>query len=144
MRAIVEAAGAELAAERISEDELGRLAELANASYGAEMDSNLPLFIAANREFHLAVTSASKNRRLADLAFKMFDELERYFRHGGRARIINGYVEPDHHRIVTVLRARDREAARQVMIAHNEATRHGLFEALSKSGRRTANLQIGD
>ena len=143
LRGIVEAAGAELAAERISDSELDRLEELANASYGAEMDANLKLFISANRDFHLAIASASKNRRLTELAFKMFDELERYFHQGGRARAINGNVQPDHHRIVAVLRTRDREAARQVMIAHNEATRRGLFEAISHSGRSAANVLIG-
>ena len=143
LRGVVEGACGELAAERISDSELDRLAELAAASHNAAATANLGPFISANREFHLAIASAANNRRLTDLAVRLFDELERYFHHGARARAINGEVQPDHHRIVAVLRERDREAARRVMVAHSEATRRGLFEAISQSGRCTPNLVIG-
>jgi DNA-binding GntR family transcriptional regulator len=143
LRRIVEEACGELAAERISDSELDRLAKLADATTDSDTIADLGTYISANREFHLAIANAANNRRLTDLAFKMFDELERYFYYGARERVISGDVQPDHHGIVAVLRQRDREAGRRVLASHAEATRHGLFEAISRSGRHTAKLVIG-
>lgn len=142
VRAIVEAGCGVLAAERITDEELDRLAELADASYDVATTATLDTFISANRNFHLAIASASGNRRLQELVHKQLDELERFFYLGARTRDVNREVQSDHHRIVEVLRSHDREAAREIMVDHNEATRRGLFEVIARGGRKRSMLVI--
>ena len=142
VRSIVEAGCGELAAERINEEELDRLEELADASYDPSASSSLDTFISANRDFHLAIARATGNQRLYELAFKQLDELERFFYIGARKRDLNTEVNQDHHRIVKVLRKRDPAAARQKMIEHNEATRRGLFEVITTGRRDRLSLSI--
>lgn len=141
VRAIVEAGCGELAAERITGEELTRLAALADVSYDVATAS-LETFISANRNFHLAIASASGNRRLQEMVYKQLDELERFFYLGARARNVNREVHVDHHRIVEVLRSRDRQAARKIMIDHNDATRRGLFDVITRGGRQRMTLVI--
>ena len=143
VRAIVEAGCGELAADRITDEELNRLEALAEVSYDAATMSSIDTFISANRDFHLAIAGASGNRRLQEMVYKQLDELERFFYLGARTRDVNREVRVDHHRIVEVLRGHDREAARRIMIDHNDATRRGLFDVIAKGGRQRAMLVIG-
>lgn len=142
VRSIVEGGCGELAAERISADELNRLDELADASYDRSTNANLDKFISANRDFHLAIARATGNTRLWELVFKQLDELERFFYIGARKRDINTEVHTDHHRIVEVLRRRDPIAARRIMIEHNEVTRRGLFDVIATGSRERLRLMI--
>ena len=142
VRTIVEAGCGELASERISEEELDRLEELADASYDPAASASLDKFISTNRDFHLAIARATGNKRLYELAFKQLDELERFFYIGARKRDLNTEVHSDHHRIVEVLRKRDPQAARRIMIEHNEATRKGLFGVITAGRRERSSLAI--
>lgn len=142
VRTIVEGGCGQLAAQRITEDELDRLEELADASYDRATSANLDKFISANRDFHLAIARATGNQRLYQLAFKQLDELERFFYIGARKRDLNTEVHSDHHRIVEVLRRHDPAAARKIMIEHNEATRTGLFGVIAASRRESLALAI--
>ena len=58
------------------------------------------------------------------------EECARFFYMGAQARDVNPETNTDHHRIVDVLRGRDPEKARAVMVEHNENTRRGLLRAL--------------
>ena len=140
VRSIVEAGAAELAVERITPAELDELDRLADASYDESVPS-LDQFIGANREFHLAIARASGNGRLVQLAARQLDEAERFFYIGAKARDVNPEVSHEHHRIVDVLRGRDRVAAREIAVAHNASTRRGLMDAIA-SGRRFARLVV--
>lgn len=142
VRAIVEAGCGELAAERITDEELNRLEALADVSYDVATMASLDTFISSNRDFHLAIASASGNRRLHEMVYKQLDELERFFYLGARTRDVNREVHVDHHRIVEVLRSHDRQAARQIMIDHNDATRRGLFDVIARGGRQRSTLVI--
>ena len=140
VRSIVEAGVAELAVERITPAELDELERLADASYDESVPS-LEQFIGANREFHLAIARASGNGRLVQMAARQLDEAERFFYIGAKARDVNPEVRHEHHRIVGVLRRRDRVAARDISIAHNGSTRRGLIDAIA-SGPRFARLVV--
>lgn len=141
LRAIVEAGAAELAIERITAAELDELARLADASYDETVNASLDRFVAANRDFHVAIAKASGNGRLMAAVGRQLDELERFFYVGARSRDVNPEVRTDHRRIVDVLRSRDRAAARDIAISHNEGTRHGLIDVIA-SGRRFSRLVV--
>lgn len=142
MRRIVEGGCGELAAERITDEELDALEKLADAGLRRDANAGLDDFIAANREFHLAIGRATGSKRLYEQIFKQLDELERFFYIGARYRDISSEVHADHHRIVEALRTRDALASRKVMIEHNEATRRGLFDVIAKNSLQRSRLVV--
>jgi DNA-binding GntR family transcriptional regulator len=133
VRTILEAGAAELACERITAAELDHLNKLADVVYNRSEQPSLKRFIDANRDFHGAISQASGNERLHQQLVRTLDELERFFYLGARLRDINSETRQDHHKIVEVLRSRDREAARAIMVRHNEDTRLGLVQSIASS-----------
>jgi len=133
LRTILEAGAAELACARITDAELDQLQKLADVVYDRAEQPSLQRFIKANRDFHAAIAKASGNERLQALIIRQMDELERFFYLGARLRDVNSETINDHQAIVEVLRKRDPEAARAIMIKHNDITREGLFKALASS-----------
>ncbi|MCW6512160.1 GntR family transcriptional regulator [Lichenifustis flavocetrariae] len=133
LRTILEAGAAELACARITPAEIDQLNRLADVVYDRAEQKSLKRFIRANREFHAEIAKASGNERLHVLLVRQIDELERFFYLGARLRDVSSQTQSDHHAIVEVLKTRDPQAARQIMIRHNDITREGLFHALASS-----------
>ena len=133
LRTILEAGAAELACARISDDELQDLKTLADVIYDRAEQPSLKRFIEANRDFHTAIARASGNERLHQQITRTIDELERFFYLGARLRDVSGETKSDHHQIVEILKSRDADAARAVMIRHNDVTRAGLVQQIATS-----------
>ena len=127
LRALVEGYAARLAAERIDEQELQHLAELADQMTDlskAGTEDNLVKIAHLNIEFHRRVLEASGNRLLVDmmtglaqlpLVLRIFglytkDELARSMTH--------------HHEVVEALRVKDPEWAESIMETHVLSARH--------------------
>lgn len=143
VRTIVEAGAAEIACQRITEPELAHLRALAEVIYDVSVQPTVKRFIKANRDFHAAIAKATQNERLHDLVLKQIDALERFFYLGATLRDVNTETKSDHHHIIVALESRDPQKAREVMIQHNEATRRGLLESLSKTdGGRQVRLRL--
>lgn len=141
LRIILEGGAAALAATRISDAQLDDLETLADAAYQVGETTSLEQFINANRHFHMAIATATGHERLSGLVEHNLDELERFFYIGARSRDVNPETRADHLRIVDVLRKRDPEAARAILVAHNQATRSGLLDAIT-SGRSMDALRL--
>ncbi len=135
IRILLETAAAELACQHITEAELGELGRLAEISYDRGRQQSLRRFVNANRKFHTVIARASGNERLHDLLGQQLDALERFFYLGARLQDLSTDVNHEHHRIVEVLRRRDRVAARAIIVEHNEQTRRGLLGAITGSRR---------
>lgn len=139
IRGILESAIIEDVIERISTSELDELERLAEISYDPEVIQTIGDFIAANREFHLAIARAHQNQRILAIAERQFDELERYFYLGARTNDIGRQTNRDHLSIVEALRKRDLQAARNAIIEHNFSTHNHVLSALAAPRlRRTA------
>ncbi len=109
LRMALEGTAAELAATRITEEELAYLESLQpKESTGG--DPNLAKFLENNRKFHLAVARASRNTRLILLIEQITEEM-------GRA-IAASYRIGEHKAVVDGLRAHDPQWARTAMIEH--------------------------
>jgi DNA-binding GntR family transcriptional regulator len=109
LRMVLEGAAAELAATRITEDELLYLENLEpKSTKGAA--ASIPKFLDINKKFHHAVASASRNTRLTSLIVGITEETER--------AIAASYRGGEHSAIVKALRDRDPEGARIAMINH--------------------------
>ncbi len=130
VRAMLEGTAAALAAQTMTDDELDALDRLANASYVVGETVSVHAFVKANEDFHAAIAHASRNSRLASLVVSHLEECARLFHMGARVRDVNPETNDDHRRIVDVLRRRDPDNARTVMVDHNENTRRGLLTAL--------------
>lgn len=133
LRTIVEAGAAEMAARRITDAQLGELSRLAAISYDPESDQTLEYFINANRAFHMAIARATENPRLEALLERLIDELERFFYLGATLRDVSTETNKEHSEIVDVLATHDPDAARAIMVKHNNATRQGLLISLTTS-----------
>ncbi len=143
VRTIVEAGAAEIACRRITESELTHLRALADVIYDVSVQPTVKRFIKANRDFHAAIAKATQNERLHDLVLKQIDALERFFYLGATLRDVNTETKSDHHHIIAALETRDPQKAREVMIQHNDVTRRGLLESLSRTdGGRQVRLRI--
>ena len=133
LRIILEVGAVELACKQITEPELEQLRALAEVDYQQGEQPTIDKFIEANREFHLAIASASGNERLYQVLTRQIGELERFFYIGAKLRDVNRETSIDHVEIVSALCARDVTRARELMTRHNDVTRKGLFEALVKA-----------
>ncbi|MBU1306020.1 MAG: GntR family transcriptional regulator [Alphaproteobacteria bacterium] len=133
LRTVLEAGAVEFACEQITAQEIERLRELAEVVYRQGESPSIDNFIAANRQFHLAIAAASRNKRLYDVLARQISELERFFYLGAQLRDVSSETNAEHVEIVEALAARDRTRARGLMIRHNDVTRQGLFQALATS-----------
>jgi DNA-binding GntR family transcriptional regulator len=109
LRIALEGTAAELAANKITEEELGYLESL-QPPLSPKRGPELEKFLDYNRKFHLAVARASRNARLARLIEQTAEEMER--------AIAASYEIGEHMLIVDALRARDPARARVAMIQH--------------------------
>lgn len=133
LRGITEAGVVPLAIDRITAEQFDELEALAIASYNKDALNTLDRFIQANREFHLAIAKATGNSRLVAITERELDELQRFFYIGAQSRDVSIEDSSDHMRIVTMLRNRDVEGARNAIIAHQERTRQGIFYTLANT-----------
>ena len=116
----LEALAAELAASRITEQEMQRLEDLHARMRDRHEAGDLPAYFQLNRQIHDLVVAAAKNPDLARVRTGLAFHVE-------RARFLSvaseGHRErsmQDHHRLVTALRERDAATAHDVWRTHLE------------------------
>jgi DNA-binding GntR family transcriptional regulator len=126
LRSVLEVEGAGLAAERITDDDIKILEENnrleQELALSPNMDESLNPYrkgYELNLEFHLTITHASGNHRLAKSVEKLLNEMERIL-------ASDPYIaEPQHHaEILEKLKHRDKQGAREAMKRHIEDTKN--------------------
>ena len=127
LRSILEAEAAGLAAERITEDEIGALLENRDEesalSETADGDGFYERAYELNVAFHHLIAQASGNRRLADLVKRLMEDMRRMLAFDPR------FVEPQHHvEIIEMLKRGDRAEAEEAMRRHVEETKSRLLD----------------
>jgi DNA-binding GntR family transcriptional regulator len=130
LREILEAASAERAAVRITEEELHDL-ERVHAGYTGDDDASYERYVTENRQLHYLIAQASGNQELADTLGRLHDRLARFF-----VFVYTGKeVERRHRRLIDALRTRDPEIARRVILEEvKETQRITLEHVIQKSG----------
>lgn len=128
LRMALEGAAAQLAASRITAEELERLETLIARSQ-AVLTAGPPRpgdrkvmqqLLDTNREFHLTIARASGNARLARLVERTLDEMMRL--------IALGYELGQHVEILSALRTGDGEQARAMMVNHVRTTLESVLK----------------
>ena len=111
IRLILERAATVLAAESITGDEISKLEQYLTVNIDPNDKSTVYGYIQANKDFHIAIAEASRNRRLVE-------HLERVFNDAQRIQYMDLDTgegpwawHRDHERILDALRKHDKEAA---------------------------------
>lgn len=129
LRAAVEGAAAELAATRITPEELRRLERLLPPPQGLVERKRMRQFLDRNRRFHVIIARASRNERLARLVERTIEEMARL--------IAIGYETGHHAGIVAALRSGDGQRARAAVVDHVLLTQERVLK------RETVGFQGG-
>jgi DNA-binding GntR family transcriptional regulator len=140
VRSLIEPATAALACQFITPGEIARLQELAQIRYAADDDQSQIDFMEANRELHIGIARASRNRRLESIVERLLDDMQRIIHQVLPFQQWGGMVD-DHQRIVNAIATRDPAQAHQVMEEAIEASRRRVFGVLGDRApdRRSAD-----
>lgn len=122
VRTILEAAAAETAARRIQPWELERLQQLAALSYSIVSRESIIQYNQANKDFHVAVAEATKNRRLATMVGDILDRSQRLL-FDDLHDLDPASMSREHTELVAALQQGDAPRARELMLAHLEGTK---------------------
>ena len=124
IRIAIEGYGAFLAAEQITDDDLGRLASLLDRMKVVFEEGDRWRLLEVNREFYALLYAIAKQPRLYDLIMKHLDMADLYRRMAFTIDTFYRHTIADHEELLAVLRTRDPEAAERL-------TRLGLEDTLS-------------
>jgi DNA-binding GntR family transcriptional regulator len=133
LRLILEGASAELAAEHITEQELRELASMPTSWTTGDMDSHLR-YLRDNREFHLRVALATRNRHLAGLVASLLDRMQALLLWELELRNWTEEFADEHRKLVEALRAGDRGLARRTMEEAIDNMREAVLKAVVARG----------
>jgi len=124
IRIAIEGYGAFLAAEQITDDDLGRLASLLDRMKAVFEEGDRWRLLEVNREFYALLYAIAKQPRLYDLIMKHLDMADLYRRMAFTIDTFYRHTIADHEELLAVLRTRDPEAAERL-------TRLGLEDTLA-------------
>jgi DNA-binding GntR family transcriptional regulator len=144
MRRLLEGLAAELAAERITPEELARMRELLSASIVNADQESVERAREANREFHEIVIQASGRRFLIRILRQIWDWMDPMMLYGRTLGIDQGaeirikWGERDrlqHTRLLEALEANDGPRARQVVAESVEEAWNNLASLIRPSSQ---------
>lgn len=133
LRLIVEPAAARQAAGRVDAARLAQLDAICRAGYTPGDAASEAAFLAANRAFHVTISEAAGNRRLAELIASLLDQAERLFHLGLRMRNRTEEMQHEHRALVEALAAGDGARAEAVAAEQIEAAQRMVHDALLAS-----------
>jgi len=137
LRAVLEAASAEMAARNITNEQLLQLEQTLTGYDAGDFDSYFR-FLEGNREFHYRVALASGNRLLAEEVGQLLDRMQRllFLKLDRRPA---GQMVHEHHELISALRQRDPVLARKCMLDAVEDAWRAALEAIIAG----ADLPVG-
>jgi DNA-binding GntR family transcriptional regulator len=134
LRFIVEGASAELASQRISEEDLTFLEKLTHRYVAGDLRS-YKQFLAENREFHYRVALATGNRLLADVVNNLLNQMQRLLILRLDLRDNADEMLAEHGRLLKAFRERDQQAARRAMEDALRNARDSVMQSILNRGK---------
>jgi DNA-binding GntR family transcriptional regulator len=142
LRLAVEPLAVELAAQRIDERTLARLAELCMVKCDPRDRASVRAFAQSHREFHLLITRACGNHRLSDVVEHVLEEADRLVYMGLLRLDRDASLGAGHGELLKALELRDGAAARRIAAETVIKTRDELLsEAFNSPAVQLAALQ---
>ena len=135
LRQLLEAEGAFLAARRASPDEIKQLESLVKRletleARGVKGDSARAEYRALNRDFHVSIARASRNRLLAEFVERLMVAMDRVLTLDILTTRNPAQLSVGHREMVEAIKAADEDRARQLMIEHIEETKRRILQHL--------------
>ncbi|MGB9885762.1 MAG: GntR family transcriptional regulator [Moorellales bacterium] len=128
IRAALEGLAAELAAERITEEELEELERRLHRVAVCVEEGDLEALVEADTQFHEVLYRASRNRRLSQIIGHLREQIQR-FRASSLATPGRRYETlEEHKKIVEALAKRNAALARRLAEQHIENAENRLFQ----------------
>ena len=133
LRLAVEPLSVELAASRIDERALARLAELCEVTCDPKDLASVREFTDRHREFHLLITNACGNGKLIDVVRRVLEESDRLVYLGLLRLDRDASLGAAHRELLEALEQRDGQAARRIAIDTVLKTRDELLSTAFNS-----------
>lgn len=136
VRATLDGLATELAAERITEDELKELKHVQSQFAGYVEKDSLQGSIKKDVEFHDIIYSASRNDKLIQINSNLREQVQRF-----RVIYLKDYSSPreivkEHSEIIEAICARDPEYARKVAHKHIKNQENTIIKAIKRNDVR--------
>lgn len=133
LRLILEGASAQLAADHIAENELLELEGVPCNWTFRDPDSYLQ-YLQDNREFHLRIALATRNKHLAEVIGGLLDKMQGLLLWELELRNRPEELADEHGQLLAALRKRDGSLARQVMEDAIKKMREAILQAILAEG----------
>lgn len=135
IRGALEGLAAELASERITDEELENMERhLVRISEGIEK-GDITSVVEIDTDFHSMLYTASRNQRLGQIINNLREQIQRFrqtsLSYPGRMRV----ALEEHRRIIEAISARDAELARKLAAEHIENAENSWMEATRDESR---------
>lgn len=135
IRSALEGLAAELASERITDEELENMERhLVRIAEGIEK-GDITSVVEIDTDFHSMLYAASRNQRLGQIINNLREQIQRFrqtsLSYPGRMRV----ALEEHRRIIEAISARDPEMARKLAAEHIENAENSLMEAIRNETR---------
>ena len=139
IRRVLEGLAAELAVDRITDDELENLERyLVKIAEDIER-SDLNKVVETDTDFHTLLYQASRNQRLAQIINNLREQIQRFratsLSHPGRMK----EALEEHRKIVEAISSRDSETARRLAQEHIENAENSMMEMIHNDGKFGGN-----
>jgi len=123
LRKILEVSAVEIAAQRITAEQIGELRNV-HQGYTGDDDESYDRYTDENRRFHYLIGLASGNLELAEMIGHLHDRLARFMvlRHGGFSQEIT------HAKIVEALADKDVEAAKAALLDDIDTSEDAILD----------------
>jgi DNA-binding GntR family transcriptional regulator len=138
LRKILEVAGVERAAQRVTPEQIQQLRAV-HSGYTGDDDESYERYTDENSRFHRLLAEASGNLKLAESVGHLMDRLARFMvlRHAGQT------LEQRHMRVVDALAAHDAEAARRALLDDIDNARDAILDEVIEGEADTWHVQGG-
>jgi DNA-binding GntR family transcriptional regulator len=132
IRGALEGLAAELAAERITDEELEGLERYLVKITEESETGNLTKVVETDTDFHSLIYSASRNQRLSQIINNLREQIQRFrttsLSYPGRMKVA---VE-EHRKIVEAISSRDGELARKLAHEHMENAENSMMNMIQQ------------
>lgn len=125
-------------------DDIGKIRELQKDFALAVAERDVLAMISTNRDFHLAIATAGKNRYYVDLFTRLLDEGRRILRlyYSSFNDVLPRQYVGEHEDIIQAVINRDAETADRLASAHADQIVRQIRSYITSDGRQTADLKI--
>jgi len=148
LRVQLEPMAARLATRRVDTRLLHRLEAACRVEHVGPLPDRIDVFMDANKQFHLAIATATGNERLLRTLSGLMDEMSRLVALGFNVQRVKPEIKHDHNAMIKAFEDHDEKAAETIARRHIETFRaqtlEKVYASLSQAGTYLPLLAVRD